>query len=85
MSPSAGLLADWSSARHSYFRGSKLVEGLTDWIRAPELLVPFVTATALPFMSELDFCLLTTIWEDPKEFEAGRLEADIVSRKDGAT
>ena len=54
---------------------------LTDWIRAPELLVPFVTATALPLMSELDFCLLTTIWDDPNEFEAGRLEADILAGK----
>ena len=35
------------------------------------LLPPFVTAKSLPFMSAFDFCLFTTIWEDPKEFEAG--------------
>ena len=28
-------------------------------------------------MSVLDFCRLTTIWEDPKELDAGRLLADI--------
>ncbi len=47
---------------------------------APEALVPLVTATALPLMSALDFCLLTTIWDDPKEFEAGRFAADILVR-----
>lgn len=46
-------------------------------MRAPELPVPFVTATALPLMSALDFCLFTTIWDDPKEFEAGRFAVDI--------
>ena len=29
-------------------------------------------------MSALDFCLFTTIWDDPKEFEAGRFAADIL-------
>lgn len=29
-------------------------------------------------MSVLDFCLFTTIWDDPKEFEAGRFAADIL-------
>lgn len=50
-------------------------------MRAPELLLaPFVvTATALPLMSALDFCLFTTIWDDPKEFEASRLDDDILS------
>ena len=37
-----------------------------------------MTATALPLMSVLDFCLFTTIWDDPKEFEAGRFAADIL-------
>ena len=52
---------------------------LTACMRAP--LGPFappVTARSLPLMSAVDFCLLTTIWEDPKELEAGRLAADIV-------
>ncbi len=39
---------------------------------------PLVAAIALPLTSVLDFCLLTTIWELPKEFEAGRLTADIM-------
>ena len=30
-------------------------------------------------MSVLDFCLFTTIWDDPKEFEAGRFAADILA------
>lgn len=29
-------------------------------------------------MSVLDFCLFTNIWDDPKEFEAGRFAADIL-------
>jgi len=28
----------------------------------------------------LDFCLFTTIWDDPKEFEAGRFAADMMVR-----
>lgn len=48
-------------------------------MRAPEPPVPFVTATALPLISELDFCLFTTNWDDPKEFEAGRFAADILA------
>ena len=51
-------------------------------MRAPELLVPLVTATAEPLMSAFDFCLFTTIWDDPKELEAGRLAADIASNED---
>lgn len=50
---------------------------LTACISAPDPEPPFVTATALPLMSVLDFCLFTTIWDDPKEFEAGRFAADI--------
>lgn len=46
---------------------------------APELAAPLVTATALPLMSGLDFCLFTTIWDDPKEFEAGRFAADMMA------
>ena len=38
-----------------------------------------MTATALPSMSVLDFCLFTTIWDDPKELEAGRFPADILA------
>ena len=52
---------------------------LTAWMSAPEALPPFVTATALPLMSALDFCLFTTIWDDPKELEAGRLAADMLA------
>lgn len=48
-------------------------------MRAPELVEPLVTATALPLMSALDFCRFTTIWEDPKELEAGRLAADMLA------
>lgn len=48
-------------------------------MRAPEVPVPFVTVTALPLMSAFDFCLFTTIWDDPKEFEAGRFAADILA------
>ena len=49
-------------------------------MRAP--LAPFpppVTASSFPSMSAFDFCLLTTIWEDPKELEAGRLAADMLT------
>ena len=52
-------------------------------MRAPELLEPLVTATALPLMSALDFCSFTTIWEDPKEFEAGRFAADMLAKSSG--
>ena len=52
-------------------------------MRAPELVEPLVTATALPFMSALDFCLFTTIWEDPKDFEAGRFAADMLAGSAG--
>ena len=45
---------------------------------ASDAELPFVTAIALPLMSTLDFCRFTTKWEDPKEFEAGRLAADIL-------
>ena len=38
-----------------------------------------MTATALPLTSVLDFCLFTTIWDEPKEFEAGRFAADILA------
>ena len=48
-------------------------------MRAPELVEPLVTATALPLMSALDFCRFTTIWEEPKEFEAGRFAADMLA------
>ena len=51
---------------------------LTACIRAPDAEPPFVIATALPFMSAFDFCLFTTIWDDPKEFEAGRFAADML-------
>jgi hypothetical protein len=47
---------------------------------AAELAAPFVAAIALPLMSALDFCLFTTIWDDPKEFEAGRFAADMMVR-----
>lgn len=56
---------------------SPLVRG-TAWMRAPDPEPPFVTATAFPLMSVLDFCLFTTIWDDPKEFDAGRFAADIL-------
>lgn len=52
---------------------------LTACTRAPDPEPPLVTATALPLMSVLDFCLFTTIWDDPKEFEAGRFAADILA------
>ena len=48
-------------------------------MRAPDPEPAFVMATALPLMSVLDFCLFTTIWDDPKEFEAGRFAADILA------
>ena len=48
-------------------------------MRAPELALPLATAKALPFMSALDFCLLTNVWDEPKEFEAGRFPADILT------
>ena len=61
-----------------------LEEGLlTACMRAPELVEPLVTATALPLMSALDFCRFTTIWEDPKELEAGRLAADMLAEPAG--
>ena len=47
-------------------------------MRAPSPPAPFVTATSLPLIFELDFCRLTTIWEDPKEFEAGRFAVDML-------
>lgn len=53
------------------------IGALTACIRAPDPPVPLVTATALPLMSELDFCRFTTNWDDPKLFEAGRFAADI--------
>ena len=52
-------------------------------MRAPELVEPLVTATALPLISALDFCRFTTIWEDPKEFEAGRFAADMLAESAG--
>ena len=52
---------------------------LTACIRVPDPEPPLVTATALPLMSVLDFCLFTTIWDDPKEFEAGRFAADMLT------
>lgn len=30
-------------------------------------------------MSAFDFCLFTTIWDKPKEFDAGRFAADILA------
>lgn len=48
-------------------------------MRAPELLLPFVTATVLPLMSALDFCRLTTNCDDPNELEAGRFAADMLA------
>ena len=56
---------------------------LTACMRAPELVEPLVTATALPLMSALDFCLFTTICEDPKDFEAGRFAADMLAGSTG--
>ena len=47
-------------------------------MRAPELSPLFATAMALLLMSALDFCLFTTIWEDPKELDAARFAADIL-------
>ena len=44
---------------------------------APLAVDVFVTAISVPLMLELDFCLFTTICEEPKEFDAGRLAADI--------
>ena len=55
---------------------------LTACIRAPDPEPPFATATALPLISVLDFCLFTTIWEEPKELEAGRFAADILAGVD---
>ena len=76
--PSAGLL--FVTAQHTFtLVFVAVVRGiLTDCTRAPDAEPPFVTATALPFMSAFDFCLFTTIWDDPKEFEAGRFAADIL-------
>lgn len=65
--PDSSIIGAWSP----------LVRG-TACIRAPELVEPLVTATALPLMSALDFCRFTTNWEDPKEFEAGRFAADML-------
>lgn len=76
--PSAGLL--FVTVQHAFNWYLQLLgQGrLTACIRAPDPELPFVTATALPLMSVLDFCLFTTIWDDPKEFEAGRFAADIL-------
>ena len=48
-------------------------------MRAPLLEVLFVADTALSCpRSAFDFGLFTTIWEDPKELDAGRFPADIL-------
>jgi hypothetical protein len=65
--------------QHSIYMLMQFLKGLlTACMRAPVPPVLFVTATALPLISELDFCLFTTIWDDPKDFEAGRFAADIL-------
>ena len=52
---------------------------LTACMSAPDPVPPFVTAIALPLISAVDFCLFTTIWDDPKELEAARFVADIMT------
>ncbi len=59
--PSAGLL--FVTLQHTFEWYLELLGRgeLTVCIRAPDPEPPFVTATALPLMSVLDFCLFTTI------------------------
>lgn len=77
--PSAGLLS--VTVQHTFKRYLQLLRKgeLTACISALDPELPFMTATALPLISVLDFCLFTTIWDDPKEFEAGRFAADILA------
>ena len=67
------------TVQHTFQRRLQLLGRyeLTVWIRAPDPEPPLATATALPLMSAFDFCLFTTIWDEPKELDAGRFAADM--------
>ena len=77
--PSAGLLwTNCSAYSHGVVQEHEKVT-LTACMRAPLLELPFATAIALSIpRSVFDFCLFTTIWEEPNELDAGRFPADIL-------
>ena len=78
--PHQPTLFQHASAHRSSEFLTKVVE-LTVCIRAPLPYCPPATAIALLFPKlASDFCLFTTIWEDPKAFDAGRFSADMIAK-----
>ena len=68
--------------RSAYLYVESVQDGdrLTPCTRAPLAEPPLIVDIALPFPKfASDFCLFTTIWDDPKTLDAGRFSADIFS------